>query len=122
MNEYFNEHGWYCHQCEYDPCLFYIARRPTGIAEEDITDVKRPYEEEAWVLVHTDDCDGYGTSKKILDDIFEITNQKWKAKEVDSSFMLGIKRELRVNPSGKSTCELTMTPRIIVSYGFDYVI
>jgi len=111
MNEYFNSNGWTCHQCQYDPCLFYIARYPTGVSEEDVTEANRPYKEEAWVLVHTDDCDGYGTSNNILDAIFKATNEKWKAKEVDSSYMLGVKRILQVQ-NGVSRCELTMTPYV----------
>ena len=61
--------------------------------DDAVTNDLRPYAEEAWISIHTDDCDAYGTSKKLLKDIYNIHNSKWKAKVVLSNFMLGVKRE-----------------------------
>ena len=80
-----------CQQCVYDPCLFYITRGDRMRKEEEVTNDLRPYAEEAWISIHTDECDAYGTSKKMLTDMYNIHNSKWKAKEVPSNFMLGIK-------------------------------
>ena len=55
----------------------------------------------------TDDRDCYGTSQSILTDIFAGINAKWRSKEVDSDFMLGIKK--RVSLGAKPhTMEMSM--------------
>jgi hypothetical protein len=60
------------------------------------------------VSIHTDDCDAVGTTKKMLADIYTIVNDKWKAKVVDASFMLGVKRTLVKKPDGEYECTHTM--------------
>ena len=94
MMEHFNSGGWKCHKCTYDPTLFYISRGHRTIDPADTT--RRPAKEEAWVSIHTDDCDCYGTSKDILKDIFAAVNAKWQSKEVDSDFMLEEEGAVRV--------------------------
>ena len=96
----FNDEGWRCHRCTYDPALFYIQRGVNDIDPKDIA-VRydqhgnlnrnlRPAQEEAWVSIHTDDCDAVGSTNKILEDIYQIMNTKWTAKVVDPSFLLGV--------------------------------
>jgi hypothetical protein len=119
MNERFNSHDekLQCQQCIYDPCLFYITRGDRIRTDDQVTNDLRPYAEEAWISIHTDDCDAYGTSKKLLTDIYNIHNSKWKAKEVPSNFMLGIKRHEhktykklgQQNVIDEHTIEMTMT-------------
>ena len=128
----FNTDGWTCKRSTYDPCLFYITRetfRPDaqqhgcdthlGVATCDLASTQhcpntkvtrecRPAHEEAWVLIHTDDCDAIGTSKKILKDIYDIHNAKWSAKDVQPDFFLGIKRNV-THENGNMICENTMT-------------
>ena len=93
MMDHFNANGWKCHKCTYDPTLFYISRGHRAMGPSTVTKDMRPAKEEAWVSIHTDDCDCYGTSKAILTDIFAGINAKWRSKEVDSDFMLGIKKK-----------------------------
>lgn len=106
INEYFNKGGYRCHRCTYDPCLFYITRGHRTIDPSSTSKDRRPANEEAWVSIHTDDCDAYGTSKSLLNDIYKAMAKQWSAKEVDPNFMLGVKREARLTPNGKS---VTMT-------------
>ena len=112
MMEHFNRDGWTCHKCTYDPTLFYITRNRITIDPKDVTKTRRPAKEEAWISIHTDDCDGFGTSDAILNDIYNAMNRQWKAKEVDSNFMLGVKRRFKIVPGGNE-CELTMTAYIV---------
>jgi len=117
LMETFNKNGWKIHKCTYDPCLFYIQR---GIHEEPPSKTGiffkgghldrryRPADEEAWVSIHTDDCDAYGTTQKILNDIYSIINDKWKSKLCDSDFMLGVKRTY-TNRDGIRKYHMTMT-------------
>ena len=107
MMDHFNANGWKCHKCTYDPTLFYISRGHRAMDPSTVTKDRRPAKEEAWVSIHTDDCDCYGTSKSILTDIFAGINAKWRSKEVDSDFMLGIKK--RVSLGAKPhTMEMSM--------------
>ena len=69
MMERFNEDDYQCRQCEYDPCLFYVTRGARIHNDGAVTNELRPYAEEAWISIHTDDCDAYGTSKTLLKDI-----------------------------------------------------
>ena len=112
MMEHFNSGGWKCHKCTYDPTLFYISRGHRTIDPADTTKNRRPAKEEAWVSIHTDDCDCYGTSKDILKDIFAAVNAKWTSKEVDSDFMLGIKKRVQLG-SGRNTCQQSMEAYIV---------
>ena len=125
MNERFNSHDetLRCQQCIYGPCLIYITRGDRVRTEEHVTNDLRPYAEEAWIStmswisIHTDDYDTYGTSKKLLTDIYNMRNSKWKAKEVPSNVMLGIKRHEhkmykkmgQQNIIDEHTIEMTMT-------------
>ena len=66
--------------------------------------------EEAIALIYTDDCDVIGSSPEILQDIYQAVNDRWGAKEVDSEFVLGVKRVHTIDEtSGEHRCELTMT-------------
>jgi len=82
-----------CKKCVYDPAMFYITKGPKLRADEKCTMHLRPYEAEAWVSIHTDDCDAYSTSKQMLEDLYKDHNTTWKAKVTSSEFMLGIKRK-----------------------------
>ena len=138
--EEFNKPGWEIHRCTYDPCLFYIKKDPKMGWTQDTVDsnypnststsseiggskaeVKflkdgsldpayRPSKHEAWMSIHTDDCDIVGTSDTILNEIFQIIDNKWKSKIVPASYMLGIKRETNTptGPSGVWECTHTM--------------
>jgi hypothetical protein len=108
----FNKGHWECHKCTYDPCLFYITRGDRVREDNKSTLRQRPFKEEAWVSIHTDDCDSYGTGKTILNDIYDAINTKWKAKLVDPGYMLGIKRERKEIKDHNGTVkgiEITMT-------------
>ena len=91
---------WTCYKCRMDPCLFKFTR--------DRLDGTPP--EEAIALIYTDDCDVIGSSPKMLQDIYQAVNDRWGAKEVDSEFVLGVKRVHTIDEtSGEHRCELTMT-------------
>lgn len=91
--ELFNKDGWTCKRCIKEPCLFIIEK-----------DNKRTY-----MLVWTDDCDLVGESKDQLQEIFTIVNTKWESKQIDPSYMLGIKREIITETQDLMQVELTMT-------------
>ena len=69
---------------------------------------RRPADEEAWVSIHTDDCDAYGTTTAILNDIHQIIHKQWKTKVVDSDFMLGVRREFKLCDNGVRTYKMSM--------------
>ena len=54
----------------------------------------------SWVLIHTDDCDAYGTSLEILHEINSAMNDEWATELVDESFILGVKRTAVQDPTG----------------------
>ena len=83
------------HKCIMDPCLFRFTRG----------------EDEALMLIHSDDCDLIGSSKAMMKDIMSRFNAKWGCKEVDSSFMLGVKRIITPVENGMKV-ELSMTAYI----------
>ena len=60
-----------------------------------------------WMLIHTDDCDLYGSNKEVLLEINDILNDKWETKLVDESYVLGVRREVTRDPQGWSV-KLTM--------------
>jgi len=123
---------WTCHRCIADPCLFIIdkivdpdkrtkPRDPRhGLTDEsDIINnnvrmcLNLPDNiERSWVLVHTDDCDGYGTSDEVLLLIMDIMHKEWTAEEIDSSYVLGIKRDINISDPERWTCTMTMTPYV----------
>ena len=45
-------------------------------------------------LIHTDDCDCYGTSLDVLHEINDIMNEEWTTEIVDPSYILGVRRVL----------------------------
>ena len=116
-----------------DPCLFVIDR-DTSIEDPDslphaenpeLTHVRErghlaPMESglpdcipshiiRSWVLIHTDDCDAYGEDMSILHDINNIMNDKWTTEIVDSSFVLGVKRELSIDDEGLWSFKMSMS-------------
>jgi len=125
----FNEKGWRCFRSTSDPCLFVIDRavteegvkamelersaisgQPPGDQESarihsprplltDIDDLSDGIHR-SWILIHTDDCDAYGTSLDVMHEINNIMNDKWKTEIVDSSFVLGVKRQLVTDSDG----------------------
>merc|ERR1711998_458130 len=126
--ERFNEPGWKCTRARMDPCLFVIDRypdsadggQPSGrdtksaegthvhaldgelIPEQEIESVDELPEgtHRSWMLIHTDDCDAYGTSNEVLHEINDIMNKRWKTEIVDSSYVLGVKRTCVQDPEG----------------------
>lgn len=106
------EGDYTCTQAVYDPTLFYITIGPRIRTDKECTDDLRPYKQEAWVSIHTDDCDAYSTSKELLEEIYKAHNTKWKAKVTSSDFMLGVKRvrHTEYDKDGNiSTDEIEMT-------------
>jgi hypothetical protein len=95
--KHFNEDGWACTQSRMDPCLF------------KFTDLRGKF---AFMLIHTDDCDGAGEDEQILTDIFRKINTIWKVKPTDPEYMLGISRKVTCRNSRVSSIEMTMTPFI----------
>ena len=61
------------------------------------------------MLIHTDDCDAYGTSLEVLHEINSIMNKRWATELVDRSFILGVKRDLVTNDPKGWYVTLTMT-------------
>ena len=47
----------------------------------------------SYLSVYTDDIDCVGPDEGILGEIFSTMNAVWPSREVDSGFMLGMKRE-----------------------------
>ena len=134
----FNDKGWRCHRTRQDPCLFVIDRgvtpsglkvleherskgpSPTGQPPVDLDCTSELEDcsgdlpegvERSWVLIHTDDCDAYGTSLNVLHEINDIMNKEWTTEVVDSSFVLGIKRSVDRDPNGWSVT-MSMTQYI----------
>lgn len=68
--------------------------------------------ERTWVLIHTDDCDAYGTSDAVLIELRDIMHALWEVEEVDTSYVLGIKRSLDTTNPDCWTMTLTMIPYI----------
>lgn len=126
----FNEAGWRVTRSLMDPCLFVIDKLPAGYTGapraakhedaveaglqlestiEDVTELEQSGIERTWMLIHTDDCDCYGTNLDVVKEINDIMNQKWTTEVVDSSYVLGVKRTLvRDDPDGWHVT-LTMT-------------
>ena len=94
---HFNCEGWTCKQSRMDPCLF------------TFTDQKG---KRAWMLIHTDDCDGAGEDQEIMQAIFNKINDIWKVKLTDPEYMLGVSRKMTYTDNRVTSIELTMTPFI----------
>ena len=124
---HFSKAPWAVYQCKMDPCLFIIDKYPEGITPKAIvgqSTMQQPTDDEStmdelssfrdldagvhrsWILIHTDDCDAYGTCDKVLKQINNVMNDEWTTEIVDSSFVLGVKRTLVRDPNG---WYLTMT-------------
>ena len=83
------------HKCLMDPCLFRFTRG----------------DDEALMLIHSDDCDMVGNNTDMMKEIMSRFDAKWGCKQVDSSFMLGVKRIVTPIENGIKV-ELSMTAYI----------
>ena len=127
INRLFNseELGWQCRKMTNDPCLFRIDRKvdPSkrrdrdprhriipGQAHDDIkASLELPDDiERSFILIHTDDCDAYGTSLEVLNEINYILNEEWKTEIIDRSYILGVKRTVVTDDPKGWHCTLTM--------------
>ena len=52
------------------------------------------------MLIHTDDCDAYGTSLEVLHEINAAMHKEWATEVVDNSYILGVKRTVVCDPEG----------------------
>ena len=103
--------GWSVRKCRQDPCLFVIdkvidPKNPSTREYENGENLTEPplhrdLEEimpanchRLWVLIHTNDCDCYGTSLVVLHEIDDIMNEEWTTEIVDPSYILGVRRVL----------------------------
>ena len=92
--EEFNKNGWHCDRCMMDTCVFRFTKG----------------DDEVIALIHTDDVDMVGGNKAMMQEIYDKCNKKWSCKEVNSDFILGVKRERKQDPKLKEDkIELTMT-------------
>lgn len=96
LNELFNCGPWSIKRSRKDPCLYLVKHTSEGR-------VRR-----AWAMIWTDDVDLIGDDDHILQAIYKIINEKWESKLTDSSFMLGVRREITYN-GNEMAVELTMT-------------
>ena len=60
------------------------------------------------MIIHTDDCDMIGSGDSMLQAILDACHEEWEVKEVDSGFMLGVKRTL-IDNADEFSMELTIT-------------
>ena len=92
--EEFNKNGWHCDRCMMDTCVFRFTKG----------------DDEVIALIHTDDVDMVGGNRTMMQEIYDKCNEKWGCKEVNSDFILGVKRERKRDPKLKEDkIELTMT-------------
>ena len=94
-----------------DPPAEDIPHRDLPTGEEDMLDVedlKAKGIHRSWVLIHTDDCDMYGTSSSVLQEINQALDDEWKTEIVPSEFVLGVKRTLHRGDDGWK-CTVSMT-------------
>ena len=115
---HFNLKGWSCSQSVHDPCLFVIDKHADGKCIDapppEVPDATLDLPSNihrSWILIHTDDCDAYGTSLDVLHEINSAMNDEWATEVVDESFILGVKREVSQDPKGWHVT-LTMTSYI----------
>ena len=88
----FDKKPWTIKQCIKEPCLFYITRHTTSGVER------------VYALIHTDDADVIGDNDEVLQAVYSKISNTWTCKQVDPSFMLGIKRTVTETPD-----EMTVT-------------
>ena len=93
--------GWSCRQLVMEQTLFEFtwSREVDGDLVTDTT----------YLLAWSDDCDMAGTSELMMEMIETACHNKWKVKQVDAEFMLGVRRTLTVLPSGEWELHLTQT-------------
>lgn len=123
-NGFHDDGTWMCRRCVSEPCLYVIDKKVDPLTRSHPRDVRHGPANEthrialdlpenierSWVLVHTDDCDGYGTSDDVLLEIMKIMNDEWEVEEVDSDYVLGIKRTLDTSDPDNWHVTLTMVP------------
>ena len=122
INEYFNKGEWVCHHCvDTDPCLFHIKRlaepRQTATCDTCGTTVPPKDEvvvDEMWVLIHTDDCDLYGTTDDILASFEKVIDDKWGIKSVNPEEQLGVKRVISYPEGADGPMEVRVTMPVFV--------
>ena len=74
----FNKNGWSCKKSIRDPSLFMLTK-----------DGKK-----TWLLCIFDDIDCASECKEHAHEIFDTMHKEWPCKQVDVSFMLGVRRTL----------------------------
>ena len=52
---------------------------------------------QAIAVIHSDDCDVIGSDDHILYSNLNACHDEWEVKEVNANFMLGVKREVKIN-------------------------
>ena len=115
IRERFNRPGWSCSQSRMDPCIFIIDKYAKGQASSPPTenlDLDSGLPEgvhRSWMLIHTDDCDAYGTSLDVLHEINNAMNDEWSTELVDRSYILGVKRDLVTDDPKGWHVHLSMT-------------
>ena len=98
-----------------DPCIFIIDKYAEGQASSPPTenlDLDSGLPEgvhRSWMLIHTDDCDAYGTSLDVLHEINNAMNDEWSTELVDRSYILGVKRDLVTDDPKGWHVHLSMT-------------
>ena len=124
--EHFNapESVWCCIKCVHDPCLFIIdkytsveskcetlKRRDDDDSPKVAVDINDLPDEahRTWILIHTDDCDGYSTSLDVLHEINDAMNKEWATEIINREVILGVKRTLDRSDPTNWKVHLTMT-------------
>ena len=116
----FSEGEWVIKQCvNTDPCLFHIVRLHEPCAKRDASisvDNLSPHEvrDEMWCLIHTDDCDTYGTNDDILKSFRDILADKWGVKDVDAKEQLGVQRVLETEPKTGKILSVTVKMPVFI--------
>jgi hypothetical protein len=106
----FNGDGWTCIRTRMDPCLFYVTKAGGLIRGVTKAGGLIPGEpKRAWMLVHVDDCDIIAEGNEMADAMMVVFTGIFKITVVDPVFMLGIRRRLHYDASGKvESCECDM--------------
>ena len=87
----FNKNGWKCIKSRMDPCFFHLNKNGRR----------------SWLLAFVDDIDCASEHPEDAQLIFDTMNKEWKCKEVDFSYMVGVKRTF-TNEEGVRTMHMTM--------------
>ena len=67
-----------------------------------------------WCLIHTDDCDTYGTNDDILTAFRDLIDSKWGVKDVDPNEQLGVMRLLEEEPKTGKVISVTVKMPVFV--------